>query len=246
MSLPDGASPEARGSAGTADARGAADGLTTAPEEDVDPLPGGDRRSPLLVAVAVVALAGGIALGLLGAGALLRPAVPAEGSVDVGFARDMQAHHDQAVQMSVLVRDRTTDETVRGIALDMLLTQRQQQGQMFGWITVWGLPQASSSVMAWMGEGHHDLGSVEAMPGMATAEQLDALRAAEGVEAERIFLTLMIPHHQGGVEMAEVALERAQQPEVRRLAEAIVVSQLAEITVLTEMLDERGGPADLP
>ncbi|WP_307793634.1 DUF305 domain-containing protein [Actinotalea soli] len=213
--------------------------------DEAVPTPG--PRSVAVVAVAVVALAAGVALGLLAAGGLLRPAVPAEGSADVGFARDMQTHHDQAVQMAVLVREGSEDEVVRTLALDMLLTQRQQQGQMFGWISTWGLPQASTSTMAWMGEEHHAAGSTaQDMPGMATQAQLDALGSAEGVEAERIFLSLMIPHHRGGVEMAEVALERAQQPEVVRLAESIVVAQEAEIAVLERMLDERGGPAEVP
>ncbi|KGM13393.1 DUF305 domain-containing protein [Cellulomonas bogoriensis] len=207
--------------------------------------PGTGTRPPrvVLVAVALVALAAGLAGGMLLASGLLTSSTPPEGSAEAGFARDMDAHHDQAVQMATLVRDRSQDETIRSLALDMVLTQRQQQGQMFGWLASWGLPPASTEIMAWMGD-HHSVQGLSQMPGMATPEQLDALRQAEAVEAERIFLALMIPHHEGGVEMAEAVLELSERPEVRRLASSIVEGQTAEIDVLRMLLDERGGPPE--
>ncbi|WP_182113899.1 MULTISPECIES: DUF305 domain-containing protein [unclassified Actinotalea] len=202
----------------------------------------------VLVAVAVVALAAGAAIGLLAGGSLLRPAAPVEGSVDAGFARDMSVHHGQAVEMAVLVRDRSQDPAVRQLALDILVTQGHQQGQMFGWLATWGLsPTSSAPPMAWAGDHEHGGQSADGgMPGLVTSDQLARLEAADGAEADRLFLALMIPHHRGGVAMAEVATERATQPQVRRLAEAVVASQAAEITLLEQMLDERGGPpADL-
>lgn len=228
------------------------------PVVTTEPAGGGTMpaRSTLVVAAAIIALAIGLGSGLLLAGTLLQPSVPTDSSVEAGFARDMQTHHAQAVEMSVLVRDRTQDPDVRLLALDILLSQQQQQGQMFGWLATWGLPQASTRApMAWMDHGsaghagtdqHGDAGGATtgatAMPGLATDEQMDRLRAADGVEAERLYLALMIPHHLGGVEMAEAALEQDLEPQVQRLAEAVVAAQSAEIDVLTEMLAERGGP----
>ncbi len=202
------------------------------------------RRS-VVVAVAVVAVAAGLAVGLLLGASVGRPRLPAEGSADVGFARSMQAHHAQAVEMSVLVRERSDDPELRQVALDIELTQQQQQGQMFGWLAVWGLPQAAAGPpMAWMTEhGHGDAGDADAMPGMATEADLAALGAAEGVAAERLFLELMIEHHRGGVEMAEAALDLAERPEVRRLAQAVVDAQRVEITVLEELLEARAATA---
>lgn len=200
----------------------------------------------VVVAVALVAAAAGLAAGALVAGGVLRPAVPAEGSADVGFARDMQAHHAQAVEMAVLVRERTDDPELRQVALDIELTQQQQQGQMYGWLAVWGLPQATGAPpMAWAAGHGHDAavrGDQDAppMPGMATPEQLSALAQADGAQAERLFLELMIAHHEGGVAMARAALDSAEQPAVRRLAQAVVDSQTAEIAVLEALL------ADVP
>lgn len=214
------------------------------------------RAAPraVLGAVAVVALAAGAALGLIAGGTVLRPAVAAEGSVDAGFARDMAVHHTQAVEMSVLVRDRSEDPAVRQLALDILLTQQHQAGQMFGWLATWGLPPTSSAEpMAWAEHGHGgaaeppaDEDHPHAMPGLATAEQMQLLADADGAAADRLYLALMITHHEGGVEMAELAVDEADQPQVRRLAEAVVASQQAEIQLLEQMLAERGGaPAGL-
>ncbi|NHA67672.1 DUF305 domain-containing protein [Phycicoccus sp. CMS6Z-2] len=159
---------------------------------------------------------------------------------DAGFARDMQTHHRQAVEMAFLVRDRTDDEEVRRLAFDIITSQQQQAGQMYGWLVQWGLPQTGPRApMAWVGGEHAAHGATGAMPGMATDAQLDDLRAARGVEAERVFLRLMIAHHVGGVEMADAALADARTDEVRVLAGAIATAQTSEIELMESMLDAR-------
>jgi uncharacterized protein (DUF305 family) len=77
------------------------------------------------------------------------------------------------------------------------------------------------------------------MPGLATAEQIAALQASTGVEAERQFLELMIAHHQGAVDMADAVLARAESRVVLSLAQSIVNSQQAEIELMEGMLAER-------
>lgn len=211
------------------------------------------------VVVAAVLLAAGMALGARVAGD--SEAGPTKvNPVDVGFARDMQAHHAQAVEMSRVVRDATDDPEVRTLALDIMLTQQQQMGQMYGWLTIWGYSQTSQDPpMSWMtsgGSAGHDMSNMgdsagsdmadmPTMPGMATKKQLAALAAARGVRAERIYLQLMIPHHRGALGMANDAAKRASQPQVRSLARGIVAAQTAEITLLEQMLAARGGPVDL-
>jgi uncharacterized protein (DUF305 family) len=113
---------------------------------------------------------------------------------------------------------------------------------MAAWLQSWNLsPTGTEPPMAWMA-GHPGHGSVPAataatMPGMATPAQLAELEHAEGGTAERLFLTLMIAHHQGGIEMADAVLATTSQPQVRRLATAIASSQRAEIEQMTELLD---------
>ena len=195
-----------------------------------------------------------VVVGLLGGAALTRSPAPApfpdEASVDAGFARDMQVHHAQAVEMSVMVRDRSDDPDVRGLALDILLTQQNQQGQMAGWLQTWGLGQSSTQpIMGWMPPSDDGMDGMDGenpmvAMGLATSGEMAALAAADGVQAERVYLQLMRDHHLGGVEMA-VAAEQATQPQVRRLASAMVAGQTAELAPLTELLDARGGPVDL-
>ncbi|UOQ59440.1 DUF305 domain-containing protein [Leucobacter rhizosphaerae] len=180
--------------------------------------------------------------------------LPGTLSADAGFARDMQVHHDQAVQMSMIVRDRTDDPEVRLLAYDIATSQSQQSGQMFGWLASWGLSQASPEApMTWMhrspgGAGGHDAhvavdpAEVPAtMPGMASREDLDVLRELSGRDAERRFLELMIAHHEGGVEMAEAVLDRSSTPVVVDLAGSIVRAQRSEIGLMQDLLAARSG-----
>lgn len=202
------------------------------------PAPPGRNRLPLLLAVLAALLLGGLAGYWLG-----RAPTPAADSVDAGFARDMSLHHDQAVQMAALVYDRSDDPAVRSLAFDILTTQQGQIGIMSGWLDAWGLSWTSAGPrMAWMGMPTDGL-----MPGMATAEQMDALRAADGEAADVLFLQLMIPHHLGGVSMATEAAVRAEREPVRLLATSMAEAQTSEIAYMNELLVGKGAaPVDAP
>lgn len=202
------------------------------------------RRIIAIALTAVLLLTSAFVLGRVTAGPTPTPATD---SAAAGFLRDMQVHHAQAVEMALLVRDRTDGETVRSIAYDLAVTQTGQAGAMYGLLDAWGLPQRSElPAMAWIeqpsldgsGGGDHQMSSdaPAGMPGMATAEQLDELRAATGDDAVRIFLQLMIPHHQGGLEMADAVLARTDVPQVVSLATGIRRAQQAEIVVMRDLL----------
>jgi len=173
-------------------------------------------------------------IGALAALIALRPSVePPATAAEIGFARDMIVHHAQAVDMALLLYDRTDNPDLKTIALDMALTQQAQIGQMQGWLSVWGEPIASADLpMAWM-----DMAvSSGLMPGMATDDELASLRAADGSEADALFIPLMIAHHQGGVHMAQGLLARSDTPIVRRLAQSIIDAQQREIALLESLL----------
>ena len=195
-----------------------------------------DRRRQrwLLVAIAVSAVVA-LAVALLLSRAADR--FPTDDSLEAGFARDMMVHHDQAVAMALLIRDRTTDPAVKTLATDILLTQENQIGQMLGWLNVWGLPATSAEPpMTWM--GHPVSGR---MPGMATPEELAHLEHLSGNAADTEFLRLMIRHHQGGIPMAEEARQRSGNAQVRALATAIVAAQQSEITAMEDLLQQKEG-----
>lgn len=193
---------------------------------------------PWLVAAAVLLLAGGLLGYWLG-----RAPIPAADSVEVGFARDMSIHHEQAVAMAALVYDRSDNDAVRSLAFDILTTQQGQIGIMTGWLDAWGLPLTSAGPrMGWMGMPMTGL-----MPGMATAEQMAALRAATGTEADTLFLQLMIPHHRSGMEMAQYVADRTRNESIRRFTAGMAAAQGLEITYMEELLKGIGAeppPAD--
>lgn len=167
--------------------------------------------------------------------------MPGEDSAEVGFARDMIVHHSQAVEMALLLYDRTENTALKAIALDMLLSQQSQIGQMQGWLALWDVSFAGSDLpMEWMAMPVEGL-----MPGLATDDEMAALRAASGVEADRLFIQLMIPHHESGVHMAQGIVERTDIDAVRILAESIIASQRREIEELEHLAQELDEPVTM-
>ncbi|OLV17653.1 DUF305 domain-containing protein [Deinococcus marmoris] len=176
-----------------------------------------------------------LALGL--AALLLLPRLnqssgPAEGSTEVRFVREMIQHHAQAVDLSTRIRERGKNPAVRTLALDIMLSQQEQIGQMHGWLTLWNRP--------WGGAGMTTEHALGMGMGMATPQQVASLDTLPPAQAEVTFLQLMTRHHQGALMMAEPALGAGVRPEVQALARQIEASQSAEIRSMTEMLKERG------
>ncbi|WP_432005883.1 DUF305 domain-containing protein [Streptomyces parvus] len=229
-----------------------------------DPVAGAERRKTARVRWAAGAA---VALALLFAGAAAvasaredAPApraagAPAADSADAGFARDMAAHHQQAVEMSFIVRDRTEDEDVRRLAYDIANTQANQRGMLLGWLDLWGLPKVAGDddpPMAWMGSGEgHEHGGQHAdgdadgdadgvlMAGMASRAELKRLARLDGEQAEVFYLQLMTDHHKGGVAMAEACASRCTVPVEQRLAQGMVEGQQSELGLMRDMLTER-------
>ncbi|MGW3298393.1 DUF305 domain-containing protein [Streptomyces rubiginosohelvolus] len=196
--------------------------------------------SVLLVALGLVALMVVRPSAASPSGASSQSA-PAEDSVDAGFARDMAIHHQQAVEMSFIVRDRTGDEDVRRLAYDIINTQANQRGMMLGWLEMWGLPKSSAGPpMKWMGHTFTPTGDGSLMPGMATDAELAALAAAKDEKAEILFLRLMTVHHRAGADMAQAAAGAAKTDAIRNLAEGMVRGQQSEIGLMADMLKDRG------
>lgn len=122
---------------------------------------------------------------------------------------------------------------------------------MQGWLSMWGAPPAALSThMAWMAAsptGHaHDMasvpsGGVAVMPGMASSDDLRALKTASGPQLDLLFLQLMLRHHEGGAPMLSYAAQHAEVPVVRALAGQMAVAQAGETETLRSLLTERGG-----
>ncbi|MGW3283199.1 DUF305 domain-containing protein [Streptomyces sp. NPDC001002] len=204
------------------------------------------RQAGLIAGAAVAALiaAGGITYAVAEDGGS-SSSVPAADSADAGFARDMAVHHQQAVEMSYIVRDRTKDTDVRRLAYDIAQTQANQRGMLLGWLDLWGLPKVSADPpMTWMGMGDMASGKDGAlMPGMATNTEMKKLGELSGKQAEVFYLQLMTDHHKGGIHMAEGCVAKCSVDVEKRLAQGMVAGQQSEIQLMADMLKERGAKA---
>ncbi|MGW7242103.1 DUF305 domain-containing protein [Streptomyces sp. NPDC054804] len=202
-------------------------------------------RSVLIAgsAVAVLVAAGAITYAVAGEdGDGGGGAVPSADSADAGFARDMAVHHQQAVEMSYIVRDRTKNADVRRLAYDIAQTQANQRGMLLGWLDLWGLPKVSADPpMTWMGMGDMASGKDGSlMPGMATNTELKKLGTLNGKQAEIFYLQLMTDHHKGGIHMAEGCVAKCTVGVEKSLAQGMVDAQQSELTAMAQMLKERG------
>ncbi|MGW1621049.1 DUF305 domain-containing protein [Streptomyces sp. NPDC002172] len=168
--------------------------------------------------------------------------VPSADGADAGFARDMAVHHQQAVEMSYIIRDRTKNTEVRRLAYDIAQTQANQRGMLLGWLDLWDLPKVSAKPpMSWMGMGDMpERGDGSLMPGMATDTELKKLGTLNGKQAEIFYLQLMTDHHKGGIHMAEGCVARCTVAVEKSLAQGMVDAQQSELTAMKQMLTERG------
>jgi len=155
-------------------------------------------------------------------------------AVDVGFLQDMRVHHEQAVEMAfTYLALADTDPSLQTVARSILFGQSIDIGRMIQLLRDMGAPEAAETdeAMAWMGmPTTHDQ-----MPGMATREQLDELANASGVDADRLFVELMVAHHEGGVHMAEAAVGAGDNAEVEAMAESLIKGQQGEIAELQQL-----------
>ena len=163
-------------------------------------------------------------------------ATPDRNAVDVGFLQDMRYHHDQAVQIAYfyLTGVDDTNPRLRIIAEEILMSQQLESGRMVQLLRSFGAAEANDTgvAMGWMGHAM----PIDEMDGLASERELDEFAAADGTEASRIFATLMIAHHRGGVEMAEFAVANGESDVVRSMAESMITGQRAEIAEMEGIL----------
>lgn len=170
---------------------------------------------------------------------------PGANDADIAFAQMMIPHHAQALAMSELAEKAGASPAVQTLADRIDGAQRPEIVFMAGWLTDRGqdAPTADdikSGDMAMMAQGHGSHGShVMApgeMPGMATEAELDRLADARGAAFDRLYLTLMIRHHRGAIEMASDVLRGGSEQQINELASGIAADQGAEIDRMQDLL----------
>ena len=171
-----------------------------------------------------------------------RAILPQRSAKDAEFMRGMIMHHAQAVEMTALIASRTSNKDIRLLGSRISHTQADEIDLMRRWLAARGEP-ASAPMQGHMDmpgmdhAGHHQM----LMPGMLSAEQMDALREARGAEFDRLFLSGMIQHHQGALVMVKDLFDTAgagQDADLFNFATDIDSSQRAEIRIMQRMLAE--------
>ena len=167
---------------------------------------------------------------------------------DVGFMQGMIAHHQQAVEMSELVEARTNNEEVVTIAGRILASQADEIEFMNEWLSARGQKTVmvgmdhSSMDHSSMDHSNHMMGHAmdhSQMAGMASAEDMAKLAKLEGTEFDRLFLTLMIAHHEGAITMVDDLLDQpgsASDPVLFQFISDIESDQQSEIDQMDVML----------
>lgn len=140
---------------------------------------------------------------------------------DIMFAQMMIPHHQQAVKMAQLAKKNTTNPDILALADQIEKAQGPEIEQMIQWINTSGASM--------------DMGHEMPMEGMLSTEQMSALSAATGTDFDTLFLQGMIAHHQGAIAMADL-IAQSTNPEAKKLAEAIVTGQSAEIETMQKLL----------
>ncbi|WP_223165322.1 DUF305 domain-containing protein [Lentzea indica] len=149
-----------------------------------------------------------------------------QNSADVAFAQGMVPHHEQALEMTELVASRTENPHVIDLASRISRSQKPEIDRMNGWLRSWNAPVQASSHSS---HGHSDSrGMVE----------LGNLADLDGTEFDRQWLSLMIQHHRGAVEMAHKYLAAGTDPETRKLAQDVVAHQEKEISEMESLLPQ--------
>lgn len=181
----------------------------------------GLRVVVLLIAVAFLAGTVGWAVG--------QREVDPLSETDVGFLRDMGFHHEQAVEMSlILLYKDDVDPGLRAFAQEIIIGQRFEQGLFNAILSRFGHETAvfpDDEVMGWMGA---PMAATE-MEGLATGAEIEALADAGGAEAEALWIALMSEHHLGGLHMADRAARHGSDPATVNLARRVVEVQRSEV-----------------
>lgn len=159
------------------------------------------------------------------------PSAKAFNDADVTFAQEMIPHHLQATEMAELAEGRTTNQEVLDLAAGIIAAQQPEIDTMSGWLESWDedVPSDSGDM-----EGM-DHGSSSEMPGMMSDEDMSKLEGLSGAAFDDEFLTMMIEHHQGAIEMASTEEADGTYPQAVALAEKIQKDQAAEIQKMEGM-----------
>ncbi|WAZ24709.1 DUF305 domain-containing protein [Streptomyces cinnabarinus] len=150
---------------------------------------------------------------------------------DVAFAQMMIPHHEQALEMAELADGRASDAEVKDLAGKIEKAQGPEIRTMKGWLKEWKQPTAAESMPGM------DHGSGHGGDGMMSGTEMTELKALKGTAFDKAFAEMMIEHHNGAISMAEDERKNGESADAKKMAEAIVEGQSAEVEQLQDIVD---------
>ena len=148
---------------------------------------------------------------------------------DVTFAQGMIPHHQQAIEMSELAETRASDAEIKKLSGQIKKAQDPEIKTLQGWLKSWGKPTEAES-----GMDHSEHGG---MSGMMSEQDMKDLEAAKGAKFDRAFAEMMIEHHNGAIKMAEDEKKNGKSADAKKMADAIIKGQSAEVDQFEKILD---------
>jgi uncharacterized protein (DUF305 family) len=146
---------------------------------------------------------------------------------DVAFATNMVPHHQQAIELSALVPDHSSNPQLIALANQISATQQPEVNVMKVFLVQWNENPENNA-------GHAGHGNT--MQGMVDEATMSKLKSLNGTDFDKLWLESMISHHQGAIEMAKAELANGANVDAKSLAQNIVTTQEAEIGQMKQML----------
>lgn len=153
----------------------------------------------------------------------------AHNQADITFATNMIPHHQQAVEMADLALKQASNAQVKTLAGAIKSAQDPEILTMSGWLTAWGQPVPTPMA-------GHDMSSMSGMDGMMSQAEMQQLETASGAAFDRMWLQMMVKHHEGAVAMATTEIQDGQDADAKALAQQIITAQNSEIAKMTQLL----------
>jgi uncharacterized protein (DUF305 family) len=149
------------------------------------------------------------------------------GKADLDFVQDMIPHHQGAIDMANVVLKYGSDDEVKSLAQNVIKTQEREIAAMKDWLA--NMEQSSLFVAPESAKANE--AAMDAM--------MEAMKQDYSGNADADFIASMLPHHQGAIAMAKVAIQYARDPDILRLAQEIVTAQEGEIAFMEDWLNRK-------
>ena len=142
---------------------------------------------------------------------------------DLQFIDTMIAHHQGAVEMAQAAMRKTQNAELKKFSQKIIDDQQKEIAQMKEWREKWfaGKPPAMNMEMPGMADSMKDM-------------DVNRMNQASGKDFDLMFIEMMTPHHEGATVMSREALQKAEHPEIKTLAQNIIKAQEAEIKQMNQ------------